>query len=222
MLCVSHQQGSAKASRGQEGDTCLCTNKTRKRLVPRTEERSNVSKKQRLLELTGIREIEVKIIRYYFMNYKKFRAWGPSSQAWCRGKAGSGPGHDCDLAPVAEKHVCTAGLLGESCTRVSDWLHVSMGQGHVSCFISSSVWISRRLSTSSRNVTSRKASWPKCRLTFPGSSFWCESSSPSAAILLLPSRAQGSSFTRRQRHRQGGPMNAPAGRRPGLQMPQTH
>lgn len=48
--CVSaHQQGSAKASRGREADTCLCTNKTRKRLEPRTEERSNVSKKQRLL-----------------------------------------------------------------------------------------------------------------------------------------------------------------------------
>lgn len=37
--CVSaHQQGSAKASRGREGDTCLCTNKTRKRLEPRTED----------------------------------------------------------------------------------------------------------------------------------------------------------------------------------------
>lgn len=54
-----------------------------------------------------------------------------------------------------------------ACTRVSDWLHVPVGQGHVSCFISSSVCNARRLSTSRRNVTSGKASRPKRRLTFP-------------------------------------------------------
>lgn len=117
MLVCQHTSREVQRQAEDGKETPASTNKTRKRLVPfllQNWQNAHTSVRNKgCLNLLGIREIEQKIIRYYFMNYKKFRTCGPSSQARCRGKAGFGPGQDCDLAPVAEQHICTAGLLGE-------------------------------------------------------------------------------------------------------------